>query len=217
MTLQSERQPLGEFLSMEAVGSLVEKRLFGGYQVRYFPFLYTAGCWVFLKGLVLGYSLRNNIKVVARLLTEEGGEENMVQGLGEIAEKMVEKYGSLPEQLTDFYLKAAANVEIDHLDLNNLKQLYNRKERLGKMLPLLTMWCWEGVGFGVTYPDHVEQIWKGNFEITDQERWQRARDAGVDLTEVPNVLPLAEMKDIVLEETRQYAHMYFPELVEALS
>jgi len=214
MKSQPTRQPLGQYLSMEAVGPLVEKRLLGGYQVRYLPFLWTAGFWVFLKGVVLGHALRDRIEVVARLLTAEGAERKMAQGLGEIARRMVEDYGSLPESFFDFWLKTEAREAYDK-DLHTLKRLYNRKERLGLMLPLLSYWCWEGVGFGVTYADHAEKMWRTNFEIVDDERekkWQRARAAGLDLPEVPDILPLAEMESIVLEQTREYARTYFPEL-----
>ena len=216
MTSQPTREPLGEYLTMEAVGPLVEKRLLGGYQVRYLPFLWTAGLWVFLKGVVLGRALRDRIEVVARLLAEEGAEAKMVQGLGEVARKMVEEYGSLPESFFDFWLKTAAPKGHDYSDLNTLKRLYNRKERLGAMLPWLSMWCWEGIGFGITYPDYVEQMWKANYETADRQRWQQARAAGVDLPEQPETLPLDEMERIVLEETREYARRYFPELVEAI-
>ncbi len=78
------------------------------------------------------------------------------------------------------------------------------------------MWCWQGAGFGITYPDHVKQTWKTNFEIVNHQRWQRARTAGVDLPEVPEVLTIAEMRSAVLEETREYARTYFPELIEAI-
>ena len=70
MTFQPNRQELAECLSMEAVGSLVEKRLFGGYQVRYLPFLWTPGLSVFLKGVVLGRALSNRVNVAARLLAQ---------------------------------------------------------------------------------------------------------------------------------------------------
>ena len=93
---------------MEAVGSLVEKRLFGGYQVRYLPSLWTAGLLVFLKGVVLGRALSNRVNVAARLLAQERAEESMGRGLREVAEGRVDTYGGLPESFLDFWLETAA-------------------------------------------------------------------------------------------------------------
>ena len=96
MTFQPNRQELGECLSMEAVDSLVEKRLSGGYRVRYLPFLWTAGLRVFLKGVVLWRALSNRANVAARLLAQEGAEESMVRVLREVAEGRVDTYWDLP-------------------------------------------------------------------------------------------------------------------------
>ncbi len=102
----------------------------------------------------------------------------MAQGLGEVARRLMENHGGLPESFHDFYFKTAVPERHDYLDLNTLKRLSNRKERLGAMLPLLSILCWQGIGFGVTYPDHVEKMWKANYETVDHPKWQQARAAG---------------------------------------
>jgi hypothetical protein len=196
---------------------LIEKRLFGGYQVGYLRFLFTVDFWVFLKGVALGHVLCNKVKVVARLLASEGGEKEVAQDLGEGAGKMVDAYGGLPESFLDFWLRTAAPKGVDYSDQDALKRLGRRKERLGIMLPWLNFSVIAGAAFGVTYPDRVEQIWKANFETADHKKWQQARTAGVDLPEQPDILPLSEMESIVLEQTREYARAYLPELVESLT
>ena len=201
---------------MEAVGPLVEKRLLGGYRVRYLPFLWNAGFWVFLKGVVLGRALRDRPEVAATLLAEARPQAKMAQGFGEVARKFVGDYGSFPTSFLDFWYKTFAPKGPDYSDLDALRRLYNRKERLGVMLPWLQMWCWEGVAFGITYPDHVGKMWNANYESVDHQRWHQARSAGLDLPEVPDILPLADMESIVLDETRDYARTYCPELVDSL-
>ncbi|MFH1560272.1 MAG: hypothetical protein ABID84_02525 [Chloroflexota bacterium] len=212
MTSQPTREPLGDYLGREAVNRVVEKSPFGGYQVRYLPFLWTVGHWVFLKGVVLGRAFCDRVGVVARLLALEGEETQMVRGLGEIAPKMVEAYGRMPDSFLDFFLKTAAPQGYDYSDMRTLKRLHNQKVRLGEMLPWLQLWCYEGIGFGVTYPDQVEELWKANYETADHQEWQQARAAGLDLPEHLETLTLDEMECAVVEETLEYLRMYFPDL-----
>ena len=214
MATHSNRVSLGEFLGMEYVGPLVEKSLFGGYQVRYVPFPW-AGLQVFIKGVVLGRALHDKAEVLARLLGKKSSEQKMEQGFGEVAEKMLEDCRGLPDSLLDLWEKAAAPEGHGFSDLNTLQGLYKRKEPLDAMLPWLTMWCWEGVGFGVTYPDHVAQMWRSNFETTSsQESWNQARTAGLDLPEHPEPISLEEMERGVLEAAREYARTDFPDILD---
>ena len=84
------------------------------------------------------------------------------------------------------------------------------------MVPWLAIWCSQGVAFGVTYPDDAERIWIADYETPDQHRWGVARSASLNIPEEPVPLSLEEMKNIVLEEAREYARSYFPELEESV-
>ena len=57
---------LAGHLGMTQIGSIVQKKLLGGYEVPVMQFL-TSGMWLFLKGVVFGRARRNSLEVVAKM------------------------------------------------------------------------------------------------------------------------------------------------------
>ncbi len=208
------RVSLAEHLNMEAVGSLVEKKMFGGYEVRVGPFLMLS-LWVFQKGAILGRALRDRLDILAKLLAEEGRERNVCSFIREVAVKQVDDYGKEPDSFYDFWMDTELK-KLDFSDLNLMKQLVKKKARLGEMLPKLDIWLVQGIGFGATFPELTERLWKEAYETYDPHSWAEARSYGLDIPQQPAPLPLEEMEQIVLSEVAEYANEFFPELVEPL-
>ena len=66
MSIVSERPTLAEHLSRLQLGRLVQKKLFGGYEVPLLQFL-PLGLWLFGKGAVFGRARRDRLEIVAKM------------------------------------------------------------------------------------------------------------------------------------------------------
>lgn len=215
MSDSSVRPTLGDHLSMEVMGPLVEKRT-GGYEVRVLPCLMQS-LWVFLKGVVLGRARCDRLEILARLFAEPGHENDVRTLLCDMAAKRVNHYGKEPDSFYNFWFKTQFP-SIDFLDLDAVRKLYKKKVRLGEMLKLCDSWLLNGIGFGARFPELTEQLWRIEYEThTDSELWARLRQAGLDIPEKQTMLPLEEMTQEVLHDVASYVNEFMPNLAEPLN
>jgi len=238
MSSETNRPTLAEHLGMTEIGSIVQKRFFGGYDVPLMQFL-TVGLWLFLKGVVLGRARCNSLEVVAKMLVrleslaetfaqfgvpgqEAANSEDWVyEYLRKVASDGMAYYRNCyqkePESFLDLRLTSFAPPEVDFRDLQKMRKLAKRKIRLGVALQQSDAWLLVGISFGATFPELTEGIWKQEYEKDDPEAWTFARIHGLDIPEKFTPLPLEEMEQQVLVEVTSYVTEYFPELVEPLS
>ena len=215
--LPKEIPSLGEFLGMEAMEPALEKRLFGGYNVRALPFIW-AEFWVFQKGLVLGRAMRHNLAPVATMLAERGDHPKLQDFMIETAATTFRDYeasrGKEPESLLKLFEWERFKGDINLSEVNVLKLLTKKKARLGEMRPYLLADLISGVGIGAAYPGLVESLWEQLYGAVEEDQWQNARSLGLDLPGQQSELRIDETETMVMEEARQYAVQYFPELVD---
>lgn len=238
MSRETNRPTLAEHLGMTQIGSIAQKKFFGGYEVPLMQFL-TVGLWLFLKGVVFGRARCNSLEVVAKMLVGLESLANMFAQFGvpgheaanredwvyEYLRKVAsdgmayyqKRYRKEPESFLDLWLTSFAPPEVDFRDLQKMKELAKRKTRLGVALQRADTWLLAGISFGATFPELTEKIWRSEFEKHDPKSWARARQAGLDIPEKFTPLPLEEMEQIVLAEVTSYVTEYFPELVDPLS
>jgi hypothetical protein len=238
MNSETNRPTLAEHLGMTEIGSIVQKRFFGGYDVPLMQFL-TVGLWLFLKGVVLGRARCNSLEVVAKMLVgleslaetfaqfgiprqEAANSEDWVyEYLRKVANDGMAYYKKCyqkePESFLDLWLTSFAPPEVDFRDVQKMKELAKRKIRLGVALQQSYTWLLAGIGFGATFPKLTERMWKLEYEKHNPEAWAFARQCGLDIPEKFTPLPLEEMEQQVLVEVASYVTEYFPELVEPLS
>jgi hypothetical protein len=237
MASEPERPTLGEYLGMTQIGSMVQKKLFGGHEVPLMQFL-TVGLWLFLKGAVFGWSRRDRLEIVAKMLvgvesvanafTQIGlpgqvasSEDWVFEYLHKVASDGMAYYRNWhrkePESFLDLWLTSFAPPEVDFRDLQKMRELAKRKIRLGVALQQADAWLLVGISFGATFPELTESMWKKEYEKHDPESWTFARQAGLDIPEKFTPLPLEEMEQQVLAEVTSYVTEYFPELVDELS
>jgi len=237
MVEEPKRSPtLAEHLGRIQLGSMVQKKLFGGYEVPLIQFL-QVGFWLFLKGAVFGRARPDNLESIAKmfvgldavgtLLAPSGvpGAENSEQWVFECLRKIAgdgmkyyrDHHGKEPEELLDLWLTSFAPPEADFRDLGKMARLAKQKIRLGHALERCDFWLFAGISFGANFPKLTERMWRQSFETADRESWARAHQAGLDIPEEPTPLPLEEMEQKVLVEVATYVMEYFPELVDPLS
>lgn len=215
MTNQTSRLTLGEHLGMGAIGPLLEKRTFGGYNVRLGPFIMRS-LWMFVQGAALGRALRDRLEILVRLLVPPGHEYDFCVTLNEKVALRVSRYGKEPDSFFDFWFRTQFQ-NLDFLDLDALKRITKRKVRLGEMLPLLNEWLVQGIGFGAKFPELTERLWRKEYETPeDADLWAILRQAGLDIPEEQTLLPLDEMEEMVLLGVAIYVDEFMPELLEPL-
>jgi hypothetical protein len=223
---------------MTEIGSIVQKRFFGGYDVPLMQFL-TVGLWLFLKGVVLGRARCNSLEVVAKMLVgleslaeafarfcvpgqEAANSEDWVyEYLRKVAGDGMAYYRKChqkePESFLDLWLTSFAPPEVGFRDVQKMKELAKRKLRLGVALQQSDTWLLAGISFGATFPELTERMWGREYGKHDAEIWASARQHGLDIPEKFTPLPLEEMEQQVLVEVASYVKEYFPELVEPLN
>ena len=238
MSSETNRATLAEHLGMTEIGSIVQKRFFGGYDVPLMQFL-TVGLWLFLKGVVLGRARCNSLQVVAKMLVgleslaeafarfglpgqQAANREDWVyEYLRKVADDGMAYYKKCyqkePESFLDLWLTSFAPPEVDFRDVQKMKALAKRKLRLGAALQQSDTWLLAGISFGATFPELAERMWSREYGKHDAEIWASARQHGLDIPEKFTPLPLEEMERQVLADVASYVKEYFPELVEPLN
>lgn len=207
---------LGEEFLLECLPHVVSKRLFGGYQMPLGGMVY-AGLWVFQKGALLGRARRSSFQALASLIAEPGRGESLAQVMRQSAEDRMRRSSS--SQVTTFweFWQLTEYPDIAFGDLEVLKVLGRKKIRLGEVLPKTDLWAADGIGFGAMFPDVTESLWRRSYEISDPEKWKRARQIGVELPEQQDLLPLEEIEPQVLAEVRAFAQQNRPNHLSLLT
>ena len=207
---------LGQFMSQEALGPLVRKKLLGGYEVPLGPCISNVSTWLFQKGAILGRARSDRFNILVKLFAVTGKEDDLCDKLRELAKKRLEDFNKEFYSFPFFWLETEFKT-FNFSDLNELKTLSMKKIRLGEILPELDSWLIDGIGFGATYPDLVKEMWEKTYEtLQDQEEWAKAREYGLDIPEEQTLLPLDDMEQHVLLEVGRYVYEYCPQLMEPL-
>lgn len=237
MTTELYRISLAEHFSGDALGPLIKKRLFGGYEVPLWPFLSTVGYPVFLQGAVLGRARRGRLEVLAGVVVEEAVREiarnvpNFASNiesaprqqwayeyLRKVATDGMRHLAREPISLLDLWLGAFVPPEFDIRNQKEVMRTITKKIRLAVALDRDDAFLLVGISFGASYPELTEQLWRADFEEdVDQDQWARARKAGVDIPEQFTIFPLEQMEREVLSKFAVYISQNFPELVTPLA
>jgi len=231
MSIVSERPTLAEHLSRLQLGRLVQKKLFGGYEVPLLQFL-PLGLWLFGKGAVFGRARRDRLEIVAKMfvglkaigvlfegigLPRQAASDDqwVLESLRKVASDGIRYYRDYhrkePESLLDLWLTSFSPIEFDFRDLDKAKELAKKRIRLGIALQQLDSWLFVGISLGATFPELTERMWRQSYETVNHESWARAWQARVNIPKEFTPLPLQEMEQEVLVEVASYATKYFLE------
>ncbi len=237
MASESERPTLAEHLGRVQIGRLVQKKLFGGYEVPLLQFL-PVGLWLFGKGGIFGRARQDKLEIVAQMFIGleaigvlfawlglprqvANNEQWVLECLRKVASDGMRYYRDCrrkePESLLDLWLTSFAPPEVDFRDFDKTRKLAKKKIRLGLILQQSDSWLFAGISFGANFPELMERIWRQSYETVDQESWAEARRIGIDIPEEFTPLPLQEMEQAVLVDVASYVTEYFPKLVDPLN
>jgi len=222
MPTSTAEETLGEFFGSIALRNLVEKKPLGGYQVPLGPLMTRVSFWMFQVGSVLGRALRDRLTILVKMIpmSAEGPnpEQKLCEILATLATERLNRYGRQPDSLAKFWLQTEFNLDLKSMSPESLRTMCSRKVALEEVLSnhKLDEWVAWGMGFGATYPQLLEALWKKTFEEVDEEAWAHARRHGVALPEKATPLSLKDTEESILADAATYTEKNFPELLDLL-
>lgn len=212
---------LVSWLSKEVIQPNLEKRPFGGYDVRYYPVLF-GSVWLFTKGAVLGRARSDRFEILMKLFGKPGTERDLCKVLRDNSVDAVKKYGKDPDSFSDFWMKTQLP-ELEAILLSGAdtkKRASKEKRRLGEMMPSLYTWLLAGIGFGATYPDLTRRMWRKSYEtppdLDPHQREVREHAEARGLLDPWESASLEEQEHELLVLVAYFAGEHCPELLAPL-
>lgn len=225
-----EGQPtLIGFMGIPIVTKAAKTRLFGGPYIRFYN-MFEVISYLYMAGAILGRARRSKLSILAKMLSVPGTEKETVDWLREQAKKRLKQFrtevGKEPDTFNEFILFRELESAIG-LSMNDWFKAYadgnrrimkaaDEKVPLEKAEPIIKMFQLEGIGFGSSFPELTEKLYRNTFEKVDRDSWVEARKYGLAISEEPTIISLEEQEEIVLQMVAGYASEYYPELLDQL-
>lgn len=220
------------FIGMGPMRKVIRKRLLGAPYLHFADYVQVSG-YLYQCGAILGRAKSDKLIILAGMLAQPGREADFIGYLKDLARKRLEDYvdayGQQPTSLQLFvmateYKKAGmphgiADSPIDSdlkTHMKHTSKIAEMKMPVKEVEPMIKMWGQEGIGFGSSFRELTEKMYRDANENIDMEQWSEARKYGLDLPETPTIITLEEQEQIVLSMVAIYSGTYFPDLVEPL-
>lgn len=217
------------FLGMTPVMKVTKTRLFGGPYIRLYDFFAVLSI-LYMTGAILGRARRNKLSILVEMLVVPGTEANkFLEFLQECAQKRLEKFrnevGKDPDRFDEFILirefESTTGLSLTSFEAyargnKKILKACDEKFPLEKAEPYIKMFGIEGIGFGSSFPELTEKMYRNAFEKIDMDVWARARAHGLAIPEKPTIISLEEQEETVLQMVAAYTSEYYPELLESL-
>ena len=224
-----EGQPtLMGFLGIPIVTKAAKTRLFGGPYIRFYN-LFEVLFYLYMTGAILGRARRDKVSELAKIFSVPGREEEFMNWLQEQAKERLDKFrnevGKEPSTFTEFILfrefESATGMSLtgwfgNKKETKKLLKACDEKVPLEKAEPVIKEFQLEGIGFGSSFPELTEKMYRNSFENIDMDVWSKHRACGLAISEKPTIISLEEQEDIVLNMVATYASEYYPELLDPL-
>ena len=214
--------------------NVVKKQLFGGRYLRLWDYFTMLG-FQYESGAILGRARCDKLNVLVRMLMrEENKVDEFMKFLQDASSDRLNRFrneiGKDPESFYDFIsLKECDRVlgGATGLTWNVLVEEYLRgnkevvkafahKVSLGVATDKSRIFGLEGIGFGSSFPELTESMYKNAYENVDVGEWAEARAHGLDIPEKPEVIPFEEREESLLQVVAAYVTEYYPELLDPL-
>jgi hypothetical protein len=232
-----EGQPtLTGVLSWLPLKPVVKERRFGGRYLRAFDYFYMLG-FQYENCALLGRAYYDKINLLTRMLVrEENKVDELVKNLQDVSSNRLNKFrNEVGEEPKSFYhfismreydsvLVRAFGLPLDELillaarsrEIKEVKKLFDREVPLEVATDKARIYGLEGIGFGSSFPELTEKMYKNAYENVDMDMWTKAREIGVDIPEKPDFIPLEEREKPILTAAAAYAAEFYPELLDPL-
>ena len=182
------------------------------------------------NGAIIGRARCNKLGILAKMLVvDEAKVNNFIKGMRDMAEKTLDRFrkevGREPESLTEIIhreIESTYGISMTDYVLamtkgnKREKKIFNRKVLIEKSSIGPQMSWLEGLGFGSSFPELTEEMYRNDFENIDMDVWSKVRVAGLDIDEKPVVVSLEDREEGLLKVLAGYTAEYYPELLDPL-
>lgn len=229
--LYKESQPtLMDFLGMLPVMKATQKQRFGGFYMRLCNFLEVRSLQ-YECGAILGRARRDKLDILEKMLLIPGTKGKLMklcvvlQGLArERLNGFRGDIGKEPETFQEFILVRAFEDEGlsltdwsgDEKETKKMIKACDDKVPLEKAEPEIKMYGLEGIGFGSSFPESTEKMYRNSCENAGMDVWSEARAHGLDVPEQRKILSLEEQEEMLLQMVASYTSEYYPDLLDPL-
>jgi len=217
------------FLSIPIVTKAAKTRLFGGPYIRFYD-LCAVLSYLYTTGAILGRAKRNKLSILAKLFSIPGTEKENIDGLQEEATKRLVKFknevGNEPDTFNKliFFRELESAIGLGMEDWfkaytegdTKIMKIADKKVPLEKAEPSIKWFGLEGIGFGSSFPELTEKMYRNSYENIDIDVWAKHRAHGLAIPEKPTIISLEEQEEIVLQMVAAYTSEYYPELLDPL-
>jgi len=196
-------------LASPSLERAAEKRLVGKPYFRLGRLVFMVGSWVFQRGALLGYGLKNEPEILGKLLGSPSGEElSFVHSMRRDAETWLQEAPAYEFSLFQMYMSRELRLMgIDYAAWPPNKALERKCDPL-EVDTLVRSAFKAGTAVGHVFPARFQACWENTFRIQPAQEWETARAAGLGLPEMQEESPLEEHLSVVLQITAAWASEY---------
>ena len=187
------------FLATPAVKQVSKRPIFGKPYTRIGSLFAVVGFSVYQAGGVLGYVLRDNPNLLAKLAVPPGtttiNEEEIVKEIKESSNIVESELKEVEdEEKTFFYLytvRELRGIGIDFFQWPPDKKL-NEKADADYAALVMRIAFVEGIDFGFNFPEQFAIYWDNTYRIIPDSEWQELHQRGIVLSKTQHNPTLKE-------------------------
>lgn len=218
------KRTLMGYLGMIPVMKVTRTRLFGGPYIRLGDFLIVCS-FLYEAGAILGRARHDKLTILAKAFpADPGKEDSFINDLQNEARKRLEEYEKEFKKQPNSFLDLVYVLELKKLglslgdtDFKTLKKAFGEKWPLKEAEPHIKFFGLEGIGFGSCFPELTVKMRLSHYiQNIGLDKWQKYREAGLHISEQPNIISLEEQEHDVLSMVAAYVSENYPELLDPL-
>lgn len=193
------------------------KGLFGKPKIQFGAFLQIGG-FVYESSALISRALVDKSLILEQII---GAPEAPGDALTYVKTLARMRKESFPDQTTFGMLimkselqKLGLSMGFDSLKMTT--KAMQKKMNVDDISPIGELFCLEGIGFGLEFPEETRDMYRNTYEEFDEQGWERAHQAGLDIPENPTVYPLEQRQNDALSLVAMYVHEFRPDLEDSL-
>ena len=182
-------------IACPAVQNITEKSLFGKPYVRIGRLFVALGYWVYQQGGLLGYALRDNPKLLAKLVAPPGASlEQAIKELYDSETVASELEEVKHEDKTFFHLYTLRELRSIGIELTSWPPDKNLEKKadvefVGAVMRISFI---KGVLLGFNFPNIFITYWENTYKVRANSEWKEMYRRGIAQSEVQPRLTLEE-------------------------
>jgi len=202
---------VSEMFAGMSVPKVTEQGMFGGPYIRQGPLLFTVGGWMFQCGSLLGYGLKDNPLILAKLLgiPANRAEEYVRDVLKELASKQLEQASGRDTTLSQLYLfptLAKAGYELTP----EAKWIDVKIKEDEMIFNFVNIAFQQGAAVGFHLPKEFQACWANTFKPRPEDEWDEAYRMGIVTTPQQDILILEDEVRNVLADSADWIEENVP-------